>query len=185
MKYILLSVLSILLMSYQCESELEENYVDQEIIFIKIYENHAWGHSFGGWLIDDAGNVRAFDLRQMSEMDWAPFDEEGYISGRDLLKNSQLCFKTWFTVDNSDLYYNYSLIEGASRGILTEGTSMGADMGQNTFYALKYFPEHRKYKAVVLNSYGDWIIENTSREAFKITKWLTGIDNQVQELSRL
>lgn len=157
--------------------------MDQEIIFLKIYENHAWGHSFGGWLIDGEGNVRAFDLRKMTEIDWIQFDEEGYISGRDLLKNSQQTYKTWFSVDHSDLNYYYSLIEEASRGILTEGSSNGADMGQNTWYALKYFPENRKYKAVLLYSYGDWIIENTSREANKITRWLTGIDNQVQELS--
>lgn len=155
---------------------MDDPIADQEILFAKIYENHAWGYNFNGWIIDNAGYIRGFSLQRNPNLDWKRYSDSGFNSAEEIFHNIMQTDTTLTKVSLSDLFKYYQLIEPASKGALSEAESGGADMGQDTYFALRYFPDLKKYRWVILNSEGDFRIHNISPEAVKIYNWLRKVD---------
>lgn len=179
MKFSILIILSILLMSFQCERDELDPLADQDVIFARIFENHAWGNTFEGWIIDNAGYVRGFSLDRNPQLKWIKFSEAGFNSVDEVFQNFLQTDTTFTILPLADLYKYYQLIPEASKGILSEASQQGADMGQFSYYALQYFPEDKKYRWVLLKSSGDFTISNTSKEAVKILSFLKDIDSSL------
>jgi hypothetical protein len=173
--------LSLMLLSFQCEDELDDPIASQDIVFAKIYVNHAWGDSLDGWFIDNAGYVKGFSNQRNPEIDWKEMLDGGFISKSDLLYNYSQCDTLYTQIPLAELFEYYEKIDAASKGSLTEGANQGADMGQISYYCLRYDPLKAQYRFILLNSYGDWKIENTSPEANKIYNWLTTINKDQAE----
>ncbi len=176
MKYSIIVIFSILFMSFQCTKDLDGPVMDQEILFARIYENHAWSHNFSGWIIDNAGYIRGFSLDRNPDLDWKRFSESGFNSAEEVFHNIMQTDTTLSNISLSDLFKYYQLIEPASKGALSEAESGGADMGQKSYFAIQYFPELKSYRWVLLNSEGDFHIRNISPEAQKIYDWLRRVD---------
>lgn len=179
MKYSILVILSILFMSFQCEKDENDPLADQDILFARIFENHAWGDIFEGWFIDNAGYVRGFSLYRNPDLQWINFSEAGFNSTEEVFQNIMQADTTLTTLPIVDLYKYYQLIPEASKGVLSEADPQGADMGQYSYYALHFFPEENKYRWVLLKSAGDFTISNTSKEASKILSFLQDVDSSL------
>ena len=176
MKFSILAILFILFVSFQCTKDLEDPIADQEILFAKIYENHAWANNFSGWIIDNAGYIRGFSLQRNPDLDWKKYSDSGFNTAEELFYNIMQTDTTLTNISLSELFKYYQLIEPASKGVLSESESGGADMGQNTYFAIQYFPELKSYRWIVLNSEGDFQVHNISPEAGKIYHWLKQVD---------
>jgi hypothetical protein len=177
MKKVLMILAWILMVSSQCSEKFETDIPGQEAVFAKIYENHAWGHSFEGWIIDKSGNVRGFSLSRNPDLQWNRFSDSRYISVEKMEENMIQTDTVYLNIDRNSLVKYYLLIPEAARAILTEASTSGADMGQVSYYALEFFPEDRQYRWILLESYGDYVIENTSPEAEQIAAWLKKTDS--------
>ncbi len=179
MKTLSLLLAVLFLTAFQCTKDTEDPVVDQDILFARIYENNAWGHQLSGWFIDHAGIVRGFSLSRNPQMTWYPIADGGFITEEKLLNDFSQSDTTYMNVPLPDLFNYYSLIADAARGTLTEKENKGADMGQISNYCLLYFPEDKQYKFVLLESYGDWEVQNISSEAVKINTWLDQISRNI------
>ena len=167
-------------MAFEC-SEVSENdpVARQDILFARIYQNHAWGDQLEGWFIDNAGYVKGFSNQRNQSLDWINSSEGGFITENDLFHNYLQSDTTFMNLTMTELYRYYSKTQEAIKGTLTERESGGADMGQFSYYILEYFPDIKKYKFVIMESNGDFIIRNTSSEAGQIAQWLKRIDKDL------
>lgn len=179
MKYSILVIISILFMSFQCEKDENDPLADQDVLFARVFENHAWGDIFEGWFIDNAGYVRGFSLDRNPELQWINFSEAGFNSLEEIFQNIMQADTTLATLPIAELYKYFQLIPEASKGVLTEASQLGADMGQFSYYALQFFPENKRYRWVLLKSAGDFTISNTSKEASRILSFLRDIDSSL------
>lgn len=179
MKYTALVLLSILFMSFQCKKDDEDPMANQDVLFARIYENHAWGDAFEGWIIDNSGIIRGFSLSRNPQIDWIGFTKSGFNSAEEINHNFMQTDTTLEGIPIADLYKYYQLIPEASKGILSEASQEGADMGQYSYYALQFFPGEMKYRWVLLRSEGDFSVSNTSKDAGKILAWLKDIDHSM------
>ena len=172
--------LSLILLSFQCEDDLNDPIASQDILFAKIYVNNAWGNNLEGWFVDNAGYVKGFSNQRNPDIDWKEMKDGGFISKANLLHNYSQCDTVLMQIPLSELFEYYEMIEAASKGSLVETYNQAADMGQITYYCLNYDPANAQYRFILLNSYGDWLLENTSSEAVKIFTWMSDY-NRIQE----
>lgn len=180
MKKLLIICFSFLFLAFEC-SELNENdpMVNQDILFAKIYKNDAMGQHIEGWFIDNTGYVKGFSNLRNTSLDWKYTSDGGFISEEDLIYNYLQSDTTFANLRIPELiqYYNRSL--NAVKGTLTESDFAEVNKGQISYYTLQYFPENNKYKFVLMESQGDYIVQNTSNDAVRIADWLKSIDRDL------
>ncbi len=107
-------IAAVMLMAFQCTKDTDDPVVDQDILFARIYENHAWGHLLEGWFIDHTGVVRGFSLSRNPEMNWKSIHDGGLIAEADLLTDYAQTDTTYTTIPLPDLFNYYSFIPEAA-----------------------------------------------------------------------
>ncbi len=167
-------------MSYTCESDLDEVRSDQDVLFLKVYENNKWDPEIQGWLIDNAGNVKVFSSSENGNFEWNQIRENEYISENMVYANSLQTHQTVFRISFSELYKYFSLVDQALKGVLSESVNDSGNEGTINYFALKYYPDLRSYKTILIDSKGKYYIENTSNEAVKIRDWLFQIEREIE-----
>jgi len=171
MKTKLLSLFFILILM-GCEKRNE--YIpdpNQKIFFQLEYANYAWGFQHHGWMIDNTGAVRAFNLPKA----WTYIDSQGFISSIDMDKNIEQLDKEFTIIDNESLTKYVAKIYAASEGKITDPQSQMFDAGSSVFSAFIYNSKLGKYKQVMIKQTGDVFIDNESIEANEIYNWMTNI----------
>jgi hypothetical protein len=171
MKTKLLSLLFILIL-VACEKR--NDYIpdpNQKIFFQLEYVNYAWGFQHSGWMIDNTGAVRGFNLPKA----WTYIDSQGFISSIDMDKNIEQLDTAFTNIDNESLTKYVAKIYDASKGKITDPKSQMADAGGAVFSAFIYDSKLGMYKQVMLKQTGDVFIDNESIEANDIYSWMTNI----------
>lgn len=151
-----------------CEKDTCGCLEDQPVLFEYRYINFAWGTQDHGWLIDDKGIVRAFNLQD----DFRLPDSTGFISRRDLVHNLSLTDSTMAVVEPDELNFYADLIPGAAEGEIGESQNIAADAGSAVFSCYLYDQDADAYRYVFLAQSGDWEQFNLSGEAGILVDWL-------------
>ena len=166
MLYVLVSVFGFMLSG--CEKEPCGCVEGQPVLFEYRYVNHAWGYQEHGWLIDSNGQVRRFQMPG----DYKVPDSTGTLSREDLLHNLSQTDSVTHTIDQADLDFYASLIQGAADGETGDSRNIAADAGSSVLSCYQYDPETDTYRYVFLAQSGDWEQFNTSHEAETLVEWL-------------
>lgn len=179
MKLIVFVSLSFLLLAFECTKEENDPMLNQDVLFVRIYENHAWGDQYEGWFIDNSGYIRGFSINRNPEIEWLDLSGGGFINENKVLKQYYHTDTTYSNLPFTDLVKYYLMIPAASKGILKEAVPNGADMGQISYYGLMLDEASSRYRFILLESYGDYIINNTSEESEKIAGWMKDLDQLI------
>ncbi len=180
MKYLsILIFLSFLLLAFECSKDDNDPMLKQDVLFVRMYENHAWGDQYEGWLIDNSGFIRGFSAERNPEMEWLDLSGGSFITENIVLEQYYHTDTTFMNLPLSDLVKYYQMIPAASRGILKEAVPNGADMGQMSYYGLILDEENSRYRFILLESYGDFIINNTAEESQKLAGWMKDLDQLI------
>ena len=138
--------------------------INQQIVFINIHVNWAWGYQNHGYYIDNKGNIIKFDLSK---------EDKKYADMSNLLEyletqNNPTVSNTISTLELNK-YYNY-LNKINPNTKLIEGRG-GADMGGNAIYGVTYNSDG-KPNFILIDEVGDVKYKNPDPYAKKITYWL-------------
>ena len=149
--------------------------IEQLYLFDVYLVNSAWGYILRGTYVDNQGNVVSYDH---SFERWIPLEEyrpcnsftleelkEKYIAPSDTVAH----------VDKETLLDMFSLIEEASLGELSEGTTTGFDMGTYAHVCYQYDQGTDRYIEVLLSEAGDYTRANLSDAAVELLDWLNTV----------
>ena len=165
-KVILLAILTLSI--HACELPEDYPVTSQPVYFEYNYINYAWGYHNKGWIIDEEGNVRAYNLPEA----WMEPDSTGYIQEEDLLFNISQTDSVIGVVDSTVLIAKAALIPGAKDGKISKQENTAFDAGSAVLSAYYYDAEEEAYIKVFLAMSGDFSSQNESREAKKLVSWL-------------
>ncbi len=164
-----------------CEDdEFRISYVKQPVLFQVEYVNYAWGYSHSGIIIDSAGNVRHFNLPET----WHSPDSTGYLSEHDMNQNLAQAGEPLIMVGKDTLMHYFRKLDGAASGKLSDPYSRMFDAGETVYSGFFYSPLERKYRMILVKRQGDWCVDNYSREADEIYRWLTSVFGQAMDRLR-
>ena len=160
-----------------CEKEKIESFeIKQKIVFEFERINNAWDEKHFGWLIDSLGNIHCYSLPDH----WIECDSLGSISASDLetnlIKTDSICY----VIDKSELKSKFSLMENASKGVISDPKFEMIDAGSFSFYGFVFDSERQMYKRVLLKQFGDLLIENNTVEAKELSNWLLEIQVKIK-----
>ena len=154
--------------------------VKQLVLFQIEFVNYAWGYNHSGIIIDSAGNVRRFSFPEI----WHSADSTGYITEHDMNENLAQAGNPLITVGRDTLMHYFRKLDEAAGGKLSDPYNRMADAGETVFSGYFYFPAERKYKTILIKRWGDWCVDNYSKEADEIYNWLTSVYSQALEQLR-
>jgi len=177
---IILNVVAIVLVIFSlqaCEKETIEPFeIKQKIVFEFERINQAWGEVHFGWLIDSLGNIHCYNLPDQ----WIVCDSLGSISASDLKTNLNKTDSICYVIDKSELKSKFSLMENASKGLISDPKFDMIDTGSFSFYGFIFDSEKQLYKRVLLKQFGDFIVENNTVEANELSNWLLDIQHKIK-----
>jgi hypothetical protein len=165
----------LLLTFVSCESDVPT--FKQKILFEMHYTNWAWGYQNRGYLIDSLGYVRGFDLSKKTA-EWNNPDSAGYLAKDKMDKNLAFCDVVICKLSPDTLSHYVGKIWGASKGTLSKPDMQMADFGELVYSAYVYEEKTNRYKVVMVKTYGDWMLNNSSEEAEEIYAWMNRINGQ-------
>jgi len=171
-KTLLLSFL-IIVVATSCKKEnLDE--VNQPVDFEFEYINHAWVYTHQGWMVDEEGNVRGFNL----PVKWNHPDESNYITKAELTENLAQADSLYTTADEANLTHHFKNRFDMQGAVMDTSDVFMADAGVGALYVYVWNDEVDKYEKVHLASRGDTSVTNTSNEAKAAVNWLITIGKQ-------
>lgn len=155
----------------------------QPILFSYSYVNYAWGYQNRGWLINNHGLAKAYNVRDRNA--WhdpsASGPDSGYISANDLIANYNRAGHFILEFSHQMLYRRIPLIAQAARSELSEPTRTAYDRGQMKYSCYYWDPARGMYKEVLLSLEGDLTQTNLSPAADTLLEWLKGLDMLYQD----
>lgn len=176
----LLGLAMVVSLFYSCQKEnidTDFNEINQEVLFQFEFVNHAWGYHHRGWLIDSSGNVYCYDAPE----NWNFGDSEGIITESEMSSNLQATSSVCTNVSTEVLLSRFQLIDGASKGELSDPVNEMYDAGVSAYFGFVYDPDKQVYTRVLLKQTGDFAISNTSREAILLYHWLNQVDEETRQ----
>lgn len=141
------------------------------IYFEKSYSNSAWGVGFNGYLVDNLGQEHNYNLPDS----WKTPDIYSYISKDSIFVNLQKTTLGTEKINKDTLALMVSQIDRLNQDSILETQGQTADYGSKNFYAYQWDDSVRKFKRILLKSYGDYPQENTCKAAQEIIRlWRIG-----------
>lgn len=168
MKEFLKTIIAILMIANllsSCNDSIDLK--NQRALFEVHYVNHAWGYTNNGFLIDSAGYVYTYNLKQTERV-----KDSSVISNDEMNYKFSISYKTGLKIPTDTLLFYLNKIHKASLGKLTQSETMMADAGIRRCYAYTYNDRKKSYHQILLDQWGDIQISNNSDEAVKIARWL-------------
>ena len=155
-----------------CEVDDYKAPEDQPLLFEYRYVNYAWGYQEHGWLIDQDGYIRYFNL----PADYRVPDSNGFLSFEDLEYNLGQTDSIIDQVDDTVLARYVGYIPGAAAGEIGKSRNIAADAGSSILTCYFYDTDASAYRQVFLAASGDFEQFNLSEEAEKLVDWLKEFD---------
>jgi len=168
---ILLLVLASVLGS--CKKEDLDN-IDQPVLFQFEYINHAWVHTHQGWMIDDMGNVKGFNLPE----NWNTPDKDNRMNKAELIENLASADTLYTTLKEPKLMEHFSDRYEMQGAVMDTSDTFMADAGVGALYVYLWDKKDEVYDRVLLASKGDISVTNESAEAKAAVRWLREIGEQ-------
>lgn len=140
---------------------------NQRALFEVHYVNYAWIYTNNGFLIDSAGYVYTYNLKQTERV-----KDSSVISNDEMNYKFSISYKTGLKIPTDTLMFYVNKIYKASQGKLSQSESMMADAGILRCYAYTYNDRKKNYHQILLDQWGDVQISNNSEEAVKTARWL-------------
>lgn len=157
--------------SHSPEIAPPEAEIEQPYLYDVYLVNSAWGYLLRGTYVDNQGNVVSYDH---SFERWTPKKRHSFTL-RELKDKYIAPTDTLAHVDQETLLDMFSLIEEASLGELSEGTTTGFDMGTYAHVCYRYDQSTNRYIEVLLSEAGDYTRTNLSDAAVELVDWLNTV----------
>ncbi len=150
------------------EDEDGTNISNKEVVFQVEYINHAWGYQHHGMLVNSYGNVYRYNNPEK----WH-FADNNQLAADSLAKYFQYAtFVDGASVDKTELDKMKKLAISASSGTLSDPENQMADAGTTSYQVYIYDGQKRTWKLYLMQTEGDFYIENSSPAAAIIVDWL-------------
>lgn len=151
-----------------CEKKNEspENEPAGEKICFEWYSvNHAWGLSYGHWIIDEKGNIR---VNSKDSIVW--------LNSTRPEKSIHHFDSVVFKIEAEELSEYVKLLQQASEGRVNCTPQQRADYGENVYNCFSFDQKRNTYKTILLSKKSDLEdCNNTNNAAMKIDAWLRTI----------
>ena len=132
------------------------------------YENHAWGYTRSGAVIDGQGRILSYQYSGSPPK----FHSGDDYTEEELATRFEGAKPTEKSIPREELARILPLIGEASEGKMSEPKREGADMGSTTLYCLLHDSEKARYREIPLVYSGDASSERDSESAKKLVGWL-------------
>lgn len=156
-----------------CGNDLKQYHVNDDIVFISVYRNAAWGFQFRGTAIYDNGHIVSFALTENKYYSMTTDKDENtqefqkelleYVSSRPVDKA--------VTLSAADVASNYLIFLKVDPNAEFTSEQNRNDYGQNTYYGVTY-DERGNGVFTEIYSFGDYIRTMQDANAQKVAKWI-------------
>ncbi len=138
--------------------------ISQDILFISMYSNYAWGFQSYGSFIDNNGNFYEFDFSGEKAI---TSDKEYLDKVKEIMQNEE---PKYVAFDTDELQYLYKLLYQIDENAEFIEENVSYDAGQNSLYGVKCNSDGSE-KFVMINSKGDWNRTPTDKNAKELVKY--------------
>lgn len=145
--------------------------IKQKIVFIQQYSNFAETPTNRGYFIDNKGNKVSFDLESEAK-------EYGDINKLFSYLEKMEYETPEPTISQNDLIKYYNLLYEIDLNYKVEEKSYGADQGSDKLYGVRYYDSNNSATMILINETGDWVRNNTDKNAVKINEGLSNYKNK-------
>jgi len=149
-------------------------------VFDVYEENHSWGNTLRGFVIEHDGGVRVYDH---SDTRWTPEQNRSGRLGEADLAAKFHGTKIPLTLAADEVRAKALLLPAAARGKITR-ESQARDRGRFGYVGYIYDPARSSYRVVVIGADGDWLETNTSPAAQELLTWLKEVKDKVSDAQR-
>ncbi len=171
MKNLFLVAFCVALIASSCDKEVESHDIVQPVLFEFEYINHAWGYKHSGWLIDENGDVKGFNLPEQ----WIFPDNDGYISKEDLRKNLLNTDTLYFRVDKDKLLDHFRSRFDLLNARMDTSDIFMADAGMSALSVFIWNSDKQKYKKQIIKTKGDIQLTNSNSKTKGVQNWLEDV----------
>ncbi len=175
------TVLALLVLLAGCShTATNDNEEIGHYVFDVYEENHSWGHTLRGFVIQRDGRVLTYDRGNQR---WAPtHNRSGRLAEADLA-NKFHGSKIRLTLPADAVRAKAQLLPAAVRGSITR-VGQSNDRGRFAYVGYIYDPDRINYRAVVIGADGDWLETNTAPAAQELLKWLVEVKEKMSDAQR-
>ena len=159
------------------QDDLPLSISDQKILFQYEYINCAWGFQHNGWIIDSSGTVYTYN----KPYNWIFPNSSDMISSNEVENNLILTDTISFQIDREVLISKFHLLKKAAMGQTSKPINKGNDMGAYCSFGYTYNSVDGNYKQVLLKQTGDFLIDNSAKEAKELHEWMVSIDSKIRK----
>lgn len=156
-----------------CSTDLRQYHVYDDIVFICVYRNAAWGFQFRGTAIYDNGHIVSFALTENKYKSMTQDNDENTQEFNTKLLEYVISRPVDNTIvlNKTDIVSNYLLFLKVDRNAEFISEQNRYDYGQNTYYGVIY-DERGNAQFVEIYSFGDFIRTMQDTNAQKVAKWM-------------
>lgn len=173
--FLVVNIILIAIIVSSCSSNKEKKVnkvedIKQKIVFIQQYTNFASNPTNKGYFIDNKGNKVSFDLESEAK-EYANINKLfSYLEKMDYETPKP-------TISQNDLIKYYNLLYKIDLNYKVEEKSYGADQGSDKLYGVRY-DSNNSETIILINETGDWVRNNTDKNAVKIKEGLSNYKNE-------
>ncbi|MCE5345887.1 MAG: hypothetical protein LLG13_06295 [Bacteroidales bacterium] len=149
----------------------------QDILFQFEYVNHAWSNQHNGFIIDNEGNVLAYN----NPADWNFPDSEFSLTETQVSENISMCINTGKKIPKEELQKYSKFIRNIASSKITALKNTGINIGSLKFVCYQYSESSGMYKGCLIKMEGDFSCENLNFYSKKIVTWMREINNDIAE----
>jgi hypothetical protein len=153
----------------------DEIIIKDKVLFQFSYKNTSWSYENTGQFIDSSGNIFTYEIKKGHKDLIKP--KNGYISKDALFHNFRKAKDHLCTIPKEDLKDIYPYIALSVSGPLSEVRNTSYNQGDLNWYAFHWDAKKRKYRRILLRSWGDYSRENLNTNATQMYKRLMYLMN--------
>lgn len=151
-----------------------KNYIlsdNQLILFQFDHINHAWGYQHAGFIIDNEGNVLAYN----NPDNWNFPGKDLVLSEKDVEENLLMCTPVSVSIKDDELRKYSAYIRHIASSKVTAIKNTGADAGTTEFICWQFSAGTGEYKGYLIKMEGDFTCENLNFYSKKVVSWMKDI----------
>ncbi|MGL1936161.1 MAG: hypothetical protein OCD01_14120 [Fibrobacterales bacterium] len=153
----------------------EEVVITDKILFHFSYKNNSWAYENTGQFIDSSGNIFTYEIKKGEKDLIKP--KNGYISKDALFHNFRKAKDHLCKIPKEDIADIFPYIALSVAGPLSESRNTSYNQGDLNWFAYHWDAKKRKYRQVLLRSWGDYSRDNLNTNATQMYKRLMHLMN--------
>ncbi|MFZ5951249.1 MAG: hypothetical protein ACOYXC_11115 [Candidatus Rifleibacteriota bacterium] len=151
----------------------QDSLLSDSFLFVKSYQNWAWGAEYKGIIVDGAGQVFSFSFPEKElGPDFASEKPDTIAGLKEYFNKSRSLLKSIPAAEVEKMAGLISQVENAS---YSEDVHTACDAGTNLWLAYRQDKNSGQLKEVLLSKTGDFTQKSDSPAAKILVEWLDGL----------